>query len=235
MKILETRRKIVFIIAIVVLAVAIIYGVVNTSSENLNNKYDGLILSTDNGHSEEEVIFVRQRIALTEAAIEAQQGTDDIDLDLYLAVAWDYTVIGDLVGSRETYEEFLRINSINYTAWNNYANILKKMGDIALAEDAYLQALQLRASEEHYRDYIDLIDNYYPDDNRDDDVLAALENAVANLGQTTWLMVTLAEWYVDHGQCEKAFNHYSVAKTLSPDITDIEVDLQLARETCVEK
>ena len=182
--------------------------------------------------TDEERFYVTQRIEVTESALDAQRGTEDVDLDLVLALAWDYTLIGDLVNARETYEEFFESNSIHYTAWGNYASILKKMGDIDAAEEAYLQTLDLRKSEANYRSYVAFLEVYFDEGERDEDILALLVEGVANEGQTPWFMDALAKYYYDHGECEKSFDHYEVLIGLVPGDAGVIDDYTAARQTC---
>jgi tetratricopeptide (TPR) repeat protein len=227
MKLLQTRRNIVIAIALLVLLIAAIYGIIQMSSP-----YYGLNLETSVEMTDEERFFVTQRIEVTESALQAQRAVEDVDLDLLLGLAFDYSLIGDLVGSREVYEEYFEYNNINYSVWANYAGVLKKMQDIDGAEKAYLTALELRPSEAYYRNYISFLQNYFDEGERDADIIAALEAGVISQGQTPWFMVALANYYLDHDECQKAFDHFDVLLTLLPDNTGVVDDYERAKETC---
>ena len=226
---MKNRRQVVYGIAALLILVGIAYGI-----QQWTNPYRGLTLVQDVEMMDEERVYVENRIRLTLAALDAQRGADeaDVDLDLYLSLAWDYSAIGDLVNAREIYEAYFEFNDINYTAWSNYGTILKKMGDIKNAEAAYLQALQLSPTEANYRNYVLLLQNYYEDGERDADILATLLAGVTTEGQTPWFMVTLAEYYLKHDDCAKAFDHYEAAMALAPENTSIIDDFNAAREVC---
>ena len=97
-----------------------------------------------------------------------------------------------------------------------------------------MQTIQIKPAEEYYRDYIVLLDRYYPEGERDDDELAALKAGVAEVGQTPWFMVNLGDWYYEHGQCDDAETHYEVAMALAPDIESIKEDYEIVRARCVD-
>ncbi len=224
---MNKRTTIVFGIAALVLVATIVYAIVQVT-----RPYKGLILTQDVEMTEEERTYVEHRIAVTMAALDAQKKADEkVDLDLYLSLAWDYTVLGDLVHARKTYDEYFEHNAINYTAWANYGMIARRMGDIEAAEEAYIKALTYNPTEANYRNYITLLQNYF-EGTRDDEVLSRLQEGVTRVGQTSWFMVTLAEYYKTHGNCQAAFEHYEAAIALAPDITAIVDDYNLAKSQC---
>ena len=222
-----SRKTLVYGIALVVVLIAVIYGVTRSS-----NPYPGLTLTVEADITDEERSYVENRIVVTENALAIQREDEDVDLDLLLSLAWDYTIVGNLVDAREIYEEYFDYNAINYTVWANYGIILKRMGDIDGAEDAFLTALQLNPTEANYRNYVTLLEDYFDAGEREDDMFAALQDGVTRVGQTSWFMIKLAEVYVNRGDCETAFEHYEIAIDLEPEITAIVDDYEQLKETC---
>ncbi len=232
MNFLETRRQIVFAIALIVFVAALVYaGLANSNAI----KYRGLTLTEEVQMDDTTRAAIEARIATTRAAIEAQHGSEDMDLNLYTNLAFDASLLGDLVLERETYEEYFNYNAINYVAWNNYGNVLATMGDTEKAEEAYREAIKLEPHEEFYRDLIDLIRKNDPAGDREEEVRELLLEGVERVGQTPWFMVMLAEWFMDHDDCENALAHYSVAKTLAPDNEALLAEYEAAQKTCAQK
>ncbi|MBU1126656.1 MAG: tetratricopeptide repeat protein [Patescibacteria group bacterium] len=232
MNFLETRRQIVFAIAFTIFVVALVYaGLANSNAI----KYRGLTLVEEIQMDDATRVAVEARIATTKAAIAAQKGSADMDLNLYTNLAFDASLLGDLVLERETYEEYFTHNSINYTAWNNYGNVLAAMGDPKKAEEAYRKAVELQPHEEFYRDLIDLIRKNDPEGDREEEVRDLLLEGVDRVGQKPWFMVVLAEWYMDNGDCERALDHYEVAATLIPDNEALITEYEAAQKTCTQK
>lgn len=226
---MNTRRKLVYGVAAGVLAIALVYGFMKWQ-----DPYAGLTLTEDVEITDLERSYVEQRIAVTRAALDSQAGSEDLDLDLFLTLAWDYTLIGNLVDARETYEEYFTHNAINYTAWANYGTILKKMGDIKLAEEAYLKAIEYNPTEGNYRNYVVLLRDYDPEGDREEEVLNVLNEGVARVGQTPWFMVAIAEWYMNDENCEEAFVYFELAMDLAPEVTAIAEDYAMAKAACEE-
>ena len=109
------------------------------------------------------------------------------------------------------------------------------MEDWDKAEEAYRAAVDLSPMEEFYMDLVRVISK---DSERADEVKEILEEAVEVLGQTRSLMVNLAEWYWEQGDCERAIAHFNVAKTLaeSDSLVDaVQADIDEVEETCVQK
>lgn len=227
MEVLKTRRKLILGIAGLVVIAAISWGIIAAS-----DPYTGLETERGNSVDESTRNIVEQRLSLSLAALNAQKGTDDLDLNLYNSIIFDAWTLGDLVLAREMSEEYFELNSVNYGAWNMYGNILVAMGDLVGAEDAYVQAVQLNPNvEEHYRDLINVISE---DPERSDDVKEVLETLILNGGQSSWSMVRLGEWYYNNDDCEEAIAHYEVAAQLAPEIEAIQTDLDGLRTECSE-
>lgn len=229
MKLLESRRQFVFGIALIIFIGALIYGAVLKTEPDFI-KYRGLTLQSDIQMEDDVRTILEQRIATTQASIKAQSGNEDMDTNLYLLLAGDANLLGDLVLERETYEAYFEMNNINYMVWNNYANVLQQMGDNEKAEEAYRKAIELNPNEEYYRDLIDHIRKTSND--REDEVLEILKEGVAEEGQTTWFMVMMAQWYMADGDCEQALAHYRVAETLSPGNEGLINEIAEAKVTC---
>lgn len=226
----DTRRQVLWGIAglavIVVLAVGGYF-----MWQKQANPYDGLVLWRETQIDDATRELLTQRIATTQAAIAAQEAVDgEADLELYLSLANDAYMLGDLVMTRESLEDVLNQNTLLPASWNTYATVLERMGDLDLAEQAYLEAIEISPAGEYYMDYALFLQEHRPE--RDEDVRLTLEHAVATVGQRTEFMVALAEWYLAHDECEKAIDHYKVAVTLAPTNTAIADDLEVTRATC---
>ena len=221
-------KKISFILAAIVIVVA---GYLLFQA---TNPYYGLVteieVQSDEGTVELLQTQLDQSMAAINAAIEIGETPD---LDLYILAATNAYYLGDLVQAREIYEDYLEYNSINTAAINSYANILYKMEDWDLAEEAYRTALELRPMEEYYRDLIRVISR---DESRFEEVEELLLDAVDKLGQSQYLMIKLAEYYLEHEDCTRALAHYSVALTLAQNeggaLESIEYDIAAAEEQC---
>lgn len=233
MNLLKSRRQLVLGVALLVLIGTVVYGFLTKQGPvQEQSSYEGLVL-------EEEVIqdnvtreYFLIRLGFLEAALAAQQEAygEDFDWDLYLDIAHDASQIGDLVTQREAYEDLLALNPINFTAWNNYANVLTFMEDYENAEDAYYKALELNATEDHFRDYISFLDTFVEDS--DQRVRETLELGVTVHGQTRYFMVNLGEWYFERGDCENAISHYEIAAANNPDFEDIQLRLNDVQAAC---
>lgn len=233
MNLLKTRRQLVLGVALLVLVGAVVYGFFTKQGPVQDQtSYEGLV-------TEEEVIqdevtreYFLIRLGFLEAALAAQQDAygEEFDWDLYLDIAHDAGQIGDLVKQREAYEDLLALNPINFTAWNNYGNVLTFMEDYDAAENAYYQALELNATEDHFRDYIGFLEAFV--DDSDQRVREMLELGVEVHGQTRYFMVSLGEWYFERGDCEHAISHYEIAAANDPDFEDIQDRLGEIESAC---
>jgi tetratricopeptide (TPR) repeat protein len=178
-----------------------------------------------------------QRIEVTKAALSAQEKSGErVEMALYINLASDYVMIGELHEGADVYKHYLTdINQIDYTAWNNYADVAEQMGDYLVAEQAYLKAIELLPDyEEYHRDYVEFLKNHFSG-TRGQNIREALEDSVTRAGQSAWSMVNLAEWYLADGDCDEALAHYKVALQLSPDNTALQDEIAEAKDTCQKK
>lgn len=227
----DSRQKKVWGIAGLVLVVVLAVSGYVWSRENAD-PYEGLTLWRETQMDDATRELLTQRIAVTEASIAAEVAEDGTaDADLYSALASDAYILGDLVKAREALEKLLNEDALRYTAWNSYGTVLEQMGDLKLAEEAYLEAIDIQPIAEYYMDIVRMLQVHYPE--RDEDVRMTFEHAIARLGQQTEFMVGLGEWYAAHGECRAAEDHYKVAMTLSPENTSIADDYATVRATCV--
>ena len=226
-------QKIQFLMGLVIVGL-VVYGIVLWQD---NAKYAGLVTHEDTGLTAASRSYIEGQLNTAQAALAAQISAtpDDVDLDLYMTAAWHAAALGDLVLAREIYEDYFTLHAINAAAWNHYGSILMRMEDYVVAEEAFRTAGELAPSEENYRDLITAVGNTAPDGTRDDEIKLILEAGVINVGQTPWFMTELASWYLNHGDCDRAIDHYEVAKGLLPVGNEaILQDLQAAKERCAE-
>lgn len=199
------------------------------------NPYAGLTLWRETQIPDETRQMLEQRVATTEASIAAKLSAGEtVSNDLYESLAFDAYVLGDLVRARENYEYIVNANPLYYIGWNAYAKTLEAMGDYDNAERAYRQALSLAMDvETYYTDLADLLTTRFT--GRDEEARAVLELGVATLGQKQAFMNALAEWYVAHGDCDRAIAHYKVVATLNPaTLESVNAKIAAARVTCAE-
>lgn len=230
------------LVAGICLVVAVVTGVILVSSysgADISNRVKGN--GSDNFITQAEVdldettrYYFENRIAVGEAAIKAREEVGQEDLLILFAIASDASFVGDLEKARTNYEAYLQVNPINYTIWTNYAGVLEDMGDVDGAELAYLQAIDIAATEDHFGRYLRFLKYNYQDGSRDEDILATLELALETFGQKEWIMMDLGEWYEDHGECTRAINHYEVAQQVNPSNESIQKDIDRVRTQCKE-
>ncbi len=227
-----TRKQVV--IGLSSLAVLAIIGVgVLLRFPQILDPYAGLTKTLDVQMSDATRLLVQQRLETTQASIAASQSAgEEVEMNLYLTVAEQYYILGDLVASREAYETYLEMNPISYTAWNAYASVLEFMGDYDTADLAFRQAIDGRKMEEFYRDYAEFLAAHYPE--KTEEYKAVIDDAYTNLGQTTWTMQVLGDWYFANNDCRLGRDHYEVAQALDPSNTNITVDADEKYERCSE-
>ncbi len=227
----KSNKILLIALALAVLAIAVVYGFVSDSS---TAEESDLIYWRENHQLDEDLrIMLEQRLAMLTSGIDAYAAAgEEVDMSTLAFAGETAWFLGDLGSARELYEELLDRNSINYVTWNNYGNVLKLMGDADGALDAYKQAYNLMGTEEYYRDYITLLEETYPE--RDEEVLEVLEQAVDEIGQTQWLMVAIAEWYLEHDDCDRALSHYDIALSLAEGTADdaIQAEIDEVKATC---
>ncbi|MBP9828100.1 hypothetical protein KBC55_03005 [Patescibacteria group bacterium] len=218
----------------IVAVVAVIFAGIAVWNYTHQDPYKGLVTSIEVQSDPEIVQLMEQRLATTKASIAALEARGEVvDLDLYLSVANDAMVLGDLITAREAIEKQLDGNPLNYTAWNFYGSVLELMTDYEGAEDAYLRAIYSGAAiEEFYRDYIVLLERRYPE--RTADRFAMLERSVEEQGATQWNMVMLGRYYKDQKDCAAMSAHYDNAERLAPENVEIANEHRDAKGACRE-
>lgn len=230
---IDIRRKWLWGIVAVLVAAALVYAAYLLWLAP-KDPYAGLSTRWDVSLDDATRTLLEQRIATTQAAIAlAEQSGSEVETDLYLSLAQDAYAIGDLVTSREALVIALNDNTLNVAVWNTYGNVLEKMNDLALAEHAYQRAIELGAPSEYYMDYVDFLREHYPE--RDEEAKTVLEYMITSFGRTQGIMVALAEWYYDHGDCDRAIDHLKVAQTLSQNNEGIAAKLAAYRASCSEE
>lgn len=230
----DTRRMVIWGIGGLVVALVLAFGCWRFLSV-AQNPYAGLTLVRETNIPEETRLLLEQRIATTKASITAKESAGEtVAAELYESIAYDSYVLGDLRAARENYERVLNDNPLYYVAWNSYANVLDAMGDYEHAEQAYLQSLTLANDvEDYYMDFAKFLLTRFTD--RDEEARTVLEQGVTVLGQRQSFMVALAEWYVAHGDCDRAVAHYNVVARLNPAAAEsVDAKIAAARIACQE-
>lgn len=197
-------------------------------------KYRGLNTTMQVEMDEATRAYAETQLKTSQASLAAAQAKGgEIDLNLYATVAHYAYIIGDLVTAREALEAELKGNPINYGARNSYGSVLEKMGDYSGARKAYEQALADSAGqgpEALYVSLLDLLLAHFPTER--DAAKTLLETSVTKKGQSSWNMMQLGRWYLAEGDCQRAIDHYTVAKTLSPKNQSIADELQQIVQSC---
>jgi len=220
-----SRKQGVIAISILVVLVLGGYGLY-TQWPKLTDPYFGLTTHIDVQMDDSTRTLIQQRIVTAEASLAAQEKSGgEIDAKLYLTIAENQKMLGDLVASRKMYEKSISLNDKAYVVWNSYAKVLELMNDLPNAEKAFKKALDLLKIEDNYRDYAEFLQAHYPD--RRTERKAILDEAFATVGQTQWTMIALGDWFFETGECDQGKAHYDVAKTLSSgDTTNLVKDQQ---------
>lgn len=214
-----TRKHVVIAVSVIVVLLLAGFGIWK-GFPRLFDKYAGLKLTMDVQMDDATRTLLEGRVATTRASLDASiKNGQKLDINSYLVIAENEYMLGDLVKSREAYEEYLKLNSTSFVAHNAYGTVLEVMGDYKLAEAEFKTAITESPSEEYYRDYAEFLAAHYPE--RGDDYKKVLDDAYAVLGQTSWTMLTLGDWDFDHGDCDQGMQHYSVAKTLAKDSPEL--------------
>lgn len=226
-----SRYQTIAILALIIVLASIAY-VASFQLSSQKAKYRGLTTSRQVDLDESTRAYFEQRLASTQAAIAAkQQAGEDVDLNLYLSAASDAFTLGEFVTAREMLEIQLEGNPLNHVAWNNYALILSQMGDLELATNAYKKAVELSPDyQKYWSDYADFLVQHYQD--QTEDLKIWYEASIAQLGQTNWNMVGLANVYAEAGDCDRALDHYDVAVSLNPENQALKDDRAALRATC---
>jgi tetratricopeptide (TPR) repeat protein len=227
---LKDRKMISLIIAIVVLVVIGYFA-----STIQQDPYKGLTLTKEVQKDESTDHYIKNRIATEEASLAIDRASgEDPNLDMIEILAYDYNLDGDLVGAREAYEEYLEYHTINYAILANYASILTEMGDLEAAEQAYRDVIVVRKAEGYYRSLVDVMGESNEDGSRDEDIKEALEEGIETVGQTGYLLINLAQWYIEHDDCKRGIEHYEVANVVVPDDPGLQSDIAKARVECTD-
>lgn len=227
-----SRTRLIIGVISVVLLLSVGYGAFLLWGPSA--KYRGLTTHIDVQMDESTRVYVQNQLKTSQASLAAAKANgEEIDLDLYAAVANNAFLLGDLVTAREALEAEMKGNPINYGARMSYGTVLEKMGDYDGARAAFEKALELSdgtAPESLFISLVELLRAHFPEDK--EAVRFVLELSVKKQGQTSWNMVQLGRWYQAEGDCQRAIDHFSVAKTIAPTNKSIADDLQALKATC---
>jgi tetratricopeptide (TPR) repeat protein len=177
---------------------------------------------------------LNEQLTAAQQSLEAaKKNGDEINLNLYITIAQNAYLMGDLVTARRAIEAQLEGNDLNYTAWNTYGQILEDMGDLKKADAAYAQAIDLGGTVESFvRQYVEFLQEHYPD--RKETIKNLLEQSVSVGGQTAWNMQTLARWYRDAQDCYQMNAHYKVAVALMEGNNNMQTDWEADKLVCAD-
>lgn len=224
-------QAIVGVSAVAVVALVVIGAI--QKFPQLTDPYAGLKTTLEVQMSDSTRALVQQKLETAKASIAASEiAGEKVDINLYLTVAEQYYILGDLVAARETYEAYLALNPASYVAWNSYASVLEFMEDYEAAGPAFQKAIDGLKIEEYFRDYAEFLATHYPE--KESEYKAVLDSAFAQLGQTAWTMQVLGDWYFDHNDCVLGRDHYKVAQKLEPENKNLVIDGEEKYEACME-
>lgn len=228
-----SREKIIGMVvlgAVVIAAAMGVYFLMN------RDPYKGLVTHIEVQGDEGVRTLAEQRIATTQASIQAAKDAGEtVDADMYSAIASDAFILGDLVLARESLEASLELNSLNSATWSSYGYTLMLMKDYENAKTAYLRAAELTPMEQTYRDAINLLTDFFPEEK--EKVKELYEDSVDTIGQKVFNMMGLGNWYADAGDCVKAGDHFDVAISLAENADvkqQIKDEKRLALSACKE-
>ena len=191
--------------------------------------YRGLVTTADIQMTAEMRTLLEQRIKTTQASIEAQG--KDVDLDLYILLANDASLVGDLILAREAAQAAVDGNPLNYGALNLLGTIAEDMHDYDAARSAYKAAVDQHSGViELYRDYVILLQARWPEEQGE--IKVALEKSIEDSGRNSWNMLELAHWYRKAGECDQALDHYDIAISLEPENAELRVGRNQFRDLC---
>ncbi|MEK9157258.1 MAG: hypothetical protein AAB448_03990 [Patescibacteria group bacterium] len=206
-----SREQYIFLAAGVAILVAGSIGIYSFMNQD---PYEGLVTHVEVQSDEGLRTLAEQRIATAQASLQAATDAgEELNTDLYNAIASDALLLGDLVLARESLESSLSYNSLNGTTWSSYAYTLLSMQDYENAKSAYLRAVEITPMEATYRDAIRILTQHFPEER--EKVKELYEDSVDLLGQKMFNMLGLANWYADAGDCDRAESHFDVAEDLS--------------------
>lgn len=227
-----SRKQVVLAVSILVVLLAAGYVFWQKEGARFTDPYYGLVTTIDVQMEDSTRTLLQQRLATAQASLASQEATGtDIDTQLYLVIAENNKMLGDLVASREMYEKYLELVPTSYVAWNSYAALLELMTDFPKAEEGYKKSLELLKTEEYYRDYVEFLKLHYPE--RRAERKAILDAAYTDLLQTQWTMIALGDWFFETGDCDQGKAHYDVAIALSSeDAVNLKRDQQEKLVVC---
>lgn len=227
-----TRKQAVLGVSAVAALALLVVGTIQLFPR-LINPYAGLKTTLDVQMEESTRLLVQQKLETAKASIAAsEKAGEEVDMNLYLTIAEQYHILGDLIASREAYETYLSFNPASYVGWNSYASILEIMGDYEAAGPAFEKAIEGLKAQEFFRDYAEFLAAHYPE--KEAEYKAVLDSAFEHLGQTSWTMQVLGDWYFAHNDCVLGRDHYEVAEDLEPDNANIPLDAEEKYDECMK-
>lgn len=227
-----TRKQAVLGVSLVAVLALLAVGAVQMFPR-LIDPYAGMKTTLEVQMDDATRLLVQQKLETARASIAAaQQAGEEFDMNLYLAIAEQQHILGDLIASREAYEAYLELNPASYVAWNAYGTILEIMGDYEKAGPAFEKAIDGLKAQEFFRDYAEFLAAHYPE--KETEYKAVIDQAYEALGQTPWTMQVLGNWYFAHNDCVLGRDHYEVAQALDPDNTNITLDAEEKYDACMK-
>lgn len=227
-----TRKQAVLGVSGVAVLALIAFGAVQLFPR-LINPYAGMKTTLEVQMTDATRLLVQQRLETAQASISAaKQAGEEFDMNLYLTIAEQNHILGDLIASREAYETYLELNPASYVAWNAYASILEIMGDYQKAGPAFQKAIEGLKAQEFFRDDAEFLAAHYPE--KETEYKAVIDSAYEHLGQTSWTVQVLGDWYFVHNDCELGRDHYEVALALDPENPNLPLDAQEKYDACKE-
>jgi tetratricopeptide (TPR) repeat protein len=228
-----TRKQAVVGVSLVAVFALLAVGAVQMFPR-LIDPYAGMKTTLEVQMDDATRLLVQQKIETAKASIAAsEKAGEEVDMNLYLSLAEQYHILGDLVASREAYETYLDLNPASYVAWNAYGTILEIMGDYEKAGPAFAKAVEILKTQEFFRDYAEFLAAHYPE--KETEYKAVIDQAYEELGQTPWTMQVLGDWYFAHNDCVLGRDHYEVAQALDPENTNITLDAEEKYEECTKE
>lgn len=153
-----TKRNIIYIILIVVIAVALVIGFKKKTGQFDNKKVDVTATPTERTGLEKEIDDLKSQI---DTAKKSNESKDKL-FDLYLKLGSDQRTLGLLSDARDSYKLAIDLQPNSYPAWTTIYSAYFDLGDFDDAKIAAQKALELNPSDWNmWRSLIELQTNQF--------------------------------------------------------------------------
>lgn len=225
------KRILQILVGIIVLALLVGAALLikNAVRDRMSTRYD-----VEVDISDEQRVAYEQKLSDAQGRIDRKEGEGNDWWLAYLDAARMSSALGRNGDAEGYYRTFLKRFPEHRVGLANYAHLLFETGRYRAAEIIYGRLVSVARIEEDLRDYVEVIKAQNQEGERNADLLSVLEVAVADYGQTAFLMLELADLYQKMGNCELAIQHHEVLLNLVDESQKAQIENDIARmqETC---